>query len=206
MKVNSSYENQSGNVIVIIFIAIALFGALTFAFNQSSRTSSGFISDSSTDAHANKIIQILEENSMAVRRMRLKNCIPNFISYEGAGGGFNYSPVTDIKDKCKLFHENGGGLKYTKPPTNSLDEDFSSETGYGHVVYARNNMIQGASIEGDITHAAHVIIPFVKDDVCIAINKKLFDSDIIPEDTNGGMGLFSHRAGLDFSAGGVVHL
>ncbi len=206
MDLSKYNKSQSGNVIVIIFVAIALFGALAFAFNQSSRTSSGFISDSAASAYANDIITILEENRMAVKRMLLKNCDPPFISYEGAGGGLNYNPWpgATIEKKCELFNENGGGLTYKKPPKNAIDESFAGRIGYGHTIYARNSFIRGASLDGDVTYAVHIMIPYIKNEVCRSINKNLFNDNIIPEDTDGSMGLFTQRGGHNFSPGGGV--
>ena len=83
---NIKNKTENGSVIVWIFIAVLLFAALGYAFNSSSRTSAGFISDAQAEAYANQIMDILHTNRQVVKKLLLSGCPAEEISFQGAGG------------------------------------------------------------------------------------------------------------------------
>ena len=99
-----SHKTNRGNVLFLILIAVALFGALTYAVTNSMRTGS-----STTEKEQAKLDQAVMDNYMAginVGKMRLEMAGCSSIDYtapadQGAG------------DKsCHLFHPDGGGVSY----------------------------------------------------------------------------------------------
>ncbi|MEM7618304.1 MAG: hypothetical protein AAF244_02855 [Pseudomonadota bacterium] len=188
---------QNGNAIVIVFVAIALFAALTLAFNNSSRNSSNFVVDSAIDSYAGQIIQLLSQNRSAARKLELRNCDPTDISYEGAEGDFDYSPfATSVPEKCGLFNSTGGGLNYQTPPNMALDSTHSNEEEYGHVLYVSDMQVEGV---GDYSISA--IIPYLTYDVCLKINEKLYEESSIPEDRDNNFAVSIYRAGETITVG-----
>ncbi len=129
----NTYKNyQSGNAIVIIFIAIALFAALAVVFNQSSRTSTGFISDSQANTYANQIISYGNQVKDAVKRLQLRGCADTQISFENntIAGYVNGNAPTD--EKCHVFSSAGGGLSWNNPSSgiNNGENWFFSGRSY----------------------------------------------------------------------------
>jgi hypothetical protein len=97
-------DSEKGNVLFLILIAVALFGALTYAVTNSMRTGS-----STTEKEQAKLDQAVIDNYMAainVGKMRLEMAGCSSIDYtapadQGAG------------DKsCHIFHPDGGGVSY----------------------------------------------------------------------------------------------
>ena len=204
MMNKNSHNSQDGNAIIIIFVGIALFAALTLAFNNSSRTSSNFIGDTSADSYAGQIIQLINDSRSATKKLLLRNCDANKISFEGAQGGFDYSPIGTVPEKCEMFNDNGGGINYSQPPPLSLNNNFSSNVGYGHTIYVTNNNISGSEIDGQSSEAVHVFIPYITNDVCAEINNKLYDSKTVPIDSNGNITLTAMRSGTVLPTGNVI--
>lgn len=190
-------NSQNGNAIMIVFVAIALFAALTLAFNNSSRTSSNFVGDSAVDSYAGQIIQLLSQNRSAARKLELRNCDPTDISYEGAGGDFDYTPFSsNVPEKCEMFNTIGGGLNYQTPPTMALDSAYSNEDEYGHVLYVNDMQVEGV---GDYSVSA--IVPYLTYDVCLKINEKLYDESSIPDDRDNNFAVSVYRAGETITVG-----
>lgn len=96
--------SEKGNVLFLILIAVALFGALTYAVTSSSRTGAN-----TTEKEQAKLDQAVMDNYMSAinfGKMRLEMAGCSSIDYtapadQGAG------------DKsCHIFHPDGGGVAY----------------------------------------------------------------------------------------------
>ncbi|MEM6780612.1 MAG: hypothetical protein AAF569_01985, partial [Pseudomonadota bacterium] len=163
-----------------------LLAALTFAFTDSNRGGQNLISQAQADAYANQIMGYASDVNQAVKRLLLLGCDKTEISFDGAGGGLVYLNVNSPSDNsCHVFDTAGGGLSYNQLPTAALDSSASVEDRYGHSVYGYNLNIIGSSINNGSDYAVHVLVPFVNDPVCLAINEKFNNVQSIPQDTNG---------------------
>lgn len=105
-------NNQSGSAILWVLVAVALFAALNFAFNSSSRTSTSFLNDAEADAYANQIIQYGNEVKAAVKRLQLRGCSDTEISFENSSVAGYTNPNAPSDNSCHVFDIAGGGLSW----------------------------------------------------------------------------------------------
>jgi len=173
---NSQKYKQSGNAIVIIFVAIGLFAALAYVFSQSSRTSSGFISDSDVSARADAILSYGSQIKSAYKRLEIRGCDFMEISFENpieAGYTNGNAPTSN---KCHLFEPAGGNLKYNR---------LNGETIRFTDRHSLENIgCTGASLCTELLFT----LKDISQNLCEALNKKLGIIGI-PSDTNGAAGL-----------------
>jgi hypothetical protein len=115
-------NKQSGNVLFLILIAVALFAALSYAVTQSSR--GGGNSDAEIfKAEISRIDNFHSSLRAAITRMRIIKGVEldelDMRAYAGASGNIwlrNNGMATRLEndncasDDCRVFHINGGGV------------------------------------------------------------------------------------------------
>ena len=101
-------DPQRGSAIIMLFVAIALFGLLGYAFLQGTRGSTTIITDTASKAQATDAMQCNNSIAMAVKRLEVRGC-GNMISYISDGSNDHANAPTD--GSCSVFHPNGGGVK-----------------------------------------------------------------------------------------------
>jgi len=171
----TNFKNQNGNAIVIIFIAIALFGALAFAFNQTSRTSTGFISDSQADAYASQIISYGNQVKDAVKRLQLRGCSDTEISFENnIVTGYANGNAPD-NETCNVFSVSGGGLSWKAADQNIFMSAFSGDPSYGEYFFPDLVQVQDIGTTCTTADCTELIIslPYMNREICEKINQKL---------------------------------
>lgn len=104
--------SESGNVFFYILIAIALFGALSFAVSQGNRGNTSLLTDQQARLAAQEIIEYGETVANAVQKLRLRGCSDTEISFENdiVAGYENTNAPSD--NSCHVFDVNGGGVNY----------------------------------------------------------------------------------------------
>ncbi|MEM9470135.1 MAG: hypothetical protein AAF988_08225 [Pseudomonadota bacterium] len=199
-KPNQKNKAESGNVIVIILLAVGLFAALNYAFTSSSRTSSGFISDAQAEAYASEIIAYGNEVKQAVKRLQLRGCSDTEISFENnvVSGYTNSNSPTD--NSCHIFDVAGGGLNWKNQNNSSRNlSDYYLED----YIFNGSNMVQDlGQFAGELSLFAEVSL-----NVCNKINNNISDGlgSTPAEDVNGinlsqsnkFIGVYSQTAGLN---------
>jgi len=110
-----SPSSQSGNVLFIILLAIALFGALSFAVSNSLQSdTAGIMNERDAKLAAADILNYTQVIQRAVDRVRSKGCSENDISFENTTvSGYAHTP--DVEDKCKIFNPSGGSANWQSP-------------------------------------------------------------------------------------------
>jgi hypothetical protein len=101
-------SSQRGSAIIMLFIAVALFGMLAYAFMQGSRTSTSWLEKEQDSAAATGSLDCTNTVNMAVKRLEARGCGSN-ISY--IADGSNSAPGAPTDGSCSVFHPNGGGVK-----------------------------------------------------------------------------------------------
>lgn len=98
---------ERGSAIIFLFIAVALFGALAYAFMSSSRTSTAWLENEQAKAAATGGQDCINTVNMAVKRLEARGC-GTLISYREDG-----TPIADgpTDGSCSVFHTQGGGAK-----------------------------------------------------------------------------------------------
>lgn len=106
---------QSGNILFLILIAVALFAALSYAVTSSTRGGSTNVSPDKYRLIASQIQQYGATLSSAITRMRVSGgCQDTDIDFYLSGitnTAYQHSP--DAPVKCKIFHPQGGSISYT---------------------------------------------------------------------------------------------
>ncbi|MBL4589578.1 MAG: hypothetical protein JKY11_05820 [Alphaproteobacteria bacterium] len=186
-----SARNEAGNVIVLILIAVALFGALTFTL---SRSMQGGNSDELNAA------QLQQYTSEILTYAAVAENVVNQMAFDGTAideidpilpsdGAFNTAP--NIK---KLFHVSGGGLNYKpakEPPFALVSPAPTTQSAW--VVSNVTNVEWTPSTANDIILTAFGI----EEGICAEINKKLTGSTVIPTLNSPGLenDVFAENAG-----------
>lgn len=177
--------NQNGNAIFIILVAVALFAALGYAFSNTSRTSTSFITGEEAKAYVNQIIAYGNEVKSAVKRLQLRGCSDTEISFENSfvSGYTNGNSPTDRS--CHVFDTQGGGLTYVAPPEGILQKPSPMTTEYGDWFFTGRVTISGFGYTWDDLPLT-MILPYITLNACMQINQNLertgFPGDTPQED------------------------
>lgn len=105
-------NKQSGNVVFIILLAVAVFAALAYAFTQGSRGNVTMMTAEADKANATGDADYTNAINMAIKRLKLvRGCTDAQISYE-TPNGFNGNPNAPTDGSCHIFKVNGGGIAF----------------------------------------------------------------------------------------------
>lgn len=219
------YRNKkskySGNVLFLILLAVALFAALSYAVTQSSRSGGNSISGEQAELFAAQIVQYASNMEQTIQRLRLSNgCRDTQISFnfDNNGNGDYTDPGEDYNNtnspedlRCHVFHPNGGNLARPDFDEGMFDSSLEGTTLvpfiYGTEAYSISCVENvGTDTDTNCTAAgdgsAHAdllfILPYIREDVCRALNDRLLGDSAIPED--GGNMIYGNRFGGSFGA------
>jgi hypothetical protein len=95
-------------MILILFVCVALFGALSYAFLYGSRTSLSWIEGERDKATATGTQDCANTIALATKRLEMRGCGP-LISSLPDGSNTNAGAPQD--GSCSIYHPNGGGAK-----------------------------------------------------------------------------------------------
>lgn len=99
---------ERGGAIMFLFIAVALFGALGYAFLQSSRNSTTMMTSEAAKATAYQSQDCSNAVNMATKRLQARGCGAMISTL---ADGSNTSPGAPTDGSCSIYHPNGGGVK-----------------------------------------------------------------------------------------------
>lgn len=163
-------KSQSGNVLFLILIAVALFAALSYAITKSSR-GSGDAKKESAQASAARIIQEAGQIQATVMRLKLQGYTQVlFNSSAPNNSGTCYRGKTAVTP-CKtigLFSQEAGGFR---PKVGNVDIPVmgKAETDWG----LWSESLKVAGVEAGTTEPDMLLyIAPIEVEVCKEINKK----------------------------------
>jgi len=185
-KINN---NQAGNVLFLILIAIALFGMLTAIISHSGQQQKDSLDRQTMDSQVSIMINHVAALNSSILQMVMHGEDPselyqNLSTLKAGDTGFETPP-----HKTKIYHPLGGGISYLSASSNDLDKavavDFDINT---------TSIITGIGKTdediGDIIFTAKIISA----DYCAFINNKITGSRNIPEMSNSAFeDLFNNR-------------
>jgi len=201
-------QHEKGSAIIWILIAIALFAALNFAITQGSRSGGATISKEQAALAATEILDYGRAIKQAVQTLQINGCSDTEVSFENnVVAGYEHTPPA--RDECKVFHPAGGGLNYLEPEEEWMDGLATSQTAAHYGTWFTNAEItlSGLGITGfgavcsggatdDSCRELMTGVPFIKREICIAINKKIGwgtnDEGTPYKDGAGSYGNYSH--------------
>lgn len=149
---------QQGNVLFLILIAVVLFAALSYAVTQSSR-GGGDVSADVARIKANEVLNYFININTAYNRVKYgRSCAVEDISFENDQNTV-YDRTPTVPDKCRIYHESGGGLTSNAAPQVS---------DYPYLVVTGANAVLNV---GDAATVDLVAMLSVPEDICIAYNE-----------------------------------
>lgn len=135
-------KSQRGSAIIMLFVAVALFGALAYAFMRNSRGSTAMISDEQAKIYAQQIIAYGNDVKMAVKRLQMRGCTFEQIAFTNtvykAVAGYPYQPEghnpnSPSDGRCDILKAAGGGLTPQILPKPALKTGTSATGEPGNI-------------------------------------------------------------------------
>ena len=182
-------KSQSGNVLFLILIAVALFAAISYAVTSSNRSNGTNISKDKAKANAASIVQYSASLRHGILRMKLSNgCTDGTLDFSNSiykrnddtatiGQSINSNAPTD--KKCNLFDKAGGQivpfiLPHDAITPNTSATSTSAKDGHASIYI---HQIAGVGTSGSAgTESANDIVlrlHSVTLETCLAINNLL---------------------------------
>ncbi len=196
MKYQDKVQPESGNILFIILVAIALFGALSFAVSNMMRSGNAeAITEQKASILADEILAYARDIRQTVQNLRISNqCENEDISFENSTvSGYEHSPVA--RDECKVFHPDGGGLSYIQPTEEWLEPSNSGNLYYGEMFFTSGSCVYNIGTDNlsspsscnDVSNSAELtlMVLYVNETVCRALAEKtqtITPGDDIPTD------------------------
>lgn len=174
MAITSAQQrSQSGSVIFILMIGIAIFAALAYAVTASLRTGTGATENTELDKaslDATAVNDFAQSVRTGVQQMKNDGIEDTQIDFmDPADAGYNIAP-----HEKKIFHPEGGGVGYIAVWP-SLDDPTQSSTTAWHYL---SNTIDGI---GSASGAELIMtLMYVPQKTCLQINKALTGTASIP--------------------------
>lgn len=181
MKVRPRHPER-GSVLFLILIGVMLFAALSYVVAGMMRGGNpAVISEEKARIFAAEITNYGRAIRQAVQNVKIAGCAATDISFENSTlVGYTHTPVAS--DECKIFHEDGGAMIYLIPATEWLDTAYSPTPALRGQWYfpadtcvpgIGNALAAGCSADGNDNEALIVVLPYIKKQICIEINRAL---------------------------------
>lgn len=162
-------KNNSGNILFVILIVVALFAALTFAVNQSNKTGTNNSSRETSTINGAVLAQYTASIRAAIQRMTTDGKPLLDVKFNPPSDFASLTPLT-----AGVFHSTGGGVIYQTAPSALIDIQGSNLTGIW--TFSLNYEVAGVGSSSAGSLDGNDLVAFqvgIKKDVCEQINKKL---------------------------------
>lgn len=186
-------KTQSGNVLFLILIAVALFAALSYAVTSSNRSGKTNLTSEAGEIGAGRVLNYATAVQGAVLRLStIKGVtVPELKFNNDVTTSFDGSTYlqgamgTPSDPSLYVFHPQGGGV-----PAQKFEDLVTACSGCGTgTVKSGHAAVFWIKAPGVGTDTGDVVLQVMdlRDDACLAINKKL-GINFIPNVTYGGGG------------------
>lgn len=159
--------HNSGNILFIILIAVALFAALSYVVISSSRSGGGNIEQEQSQLTINGMMQYGVALRTAITRLLVgANCTEETLSFASTGWSNPWlyaNLATPASSVCKIFSPKGGDVPWQRPP-----EGASNSGSLEYIISPGVAVKDIGTIANEIVLLARVPKP-----LCLMINKKL---------------------------------
>jgi hypothetical protein len=183
-------RNESGNVLWIILIAVALMGLLTFTLGRSGSSvdQSGDVEQASIKI--SQMLRFVQSLQAAAQDMKMRGVSESDISFANTVTATSYANTScdAAADRswpgCLMFDARGSGLTYIAPPAGVNDGSDWIFTSANNVGTSADPIgTSGANTGNDLI----AVLANMNQSVCIQINRKLGVStgSTIPTDASG---------------------
>lgn len=169
-------QNEAGNVLFLILIAVALFAALSYAVTQSSRSGAGGTDGESALVNSATVTQYPASVRTAIVRMIINGTTIDQM---------NFDPPSQFTSQCNaapapcVFHTSGGGAtRVTASP------DVMASATQGQWVFSASYKINQIGTTDATAASTDVIafLPGVSQGICTRLNEELGISFVAADD------------------------
>lgn len=171
-------QNESGNMLWLILIAIILLGSLSVMISRSSNTSNETGDYERQTIHATKIMRYAKSIQTGVQNLLARGCSENEISFDNAVVAGYSNPNSPPDESCNLFSVAGAGLTYKAPDPDWFDGVNAAETPYGEWYFPGKTCVQlvgdqaaNCALTGNFD--ALIILSYITKELCISLNRLL---------------------------------
>ena len=186
-KKHSKPCRENGSAIIIVFIAVVLLAALTFAVISSDRGNTNNLTAGQAQIAASEIMKYARSVESAVKKLQLVNeCSEDQISFENNAVSGYTNANSPVDNSCHVFDVNGGGLTWVSP--NNLNDNSEWYFTDSTLITDVNSNANGELI---------MLLPNTLEEICREINRRINISDI-PQDQTPA---FSSLGSIKFTGG-----
>ncbi|MEZ5814887.1 MAG: hypothetical protein R3E13_09275 [Alphaproteobacteria bacterium] len=170
---------ESGNVLFLILIAVALFAALSYAVTQSSRSGGGASDGEANLVNSAQITQYPASVRTAIVRMIIGGTDVTGLNFDPPSAFDEAPPGTscdNLSASC-VFHPNGGGATYVSAPATVTASGvqvpwiFTSEYAIEDIGTSANDII--------------AMFPGISSSVCTRLNQEFGVTNLNDGDSDG---------------------
>ena len=189
-------SRESGNVLFLILIAVALFAALSFAISYTSRSGNADKDrELKNSLIANSIMEYAASVENSIIRLRtVRACRDTQLSFENSLEGGYVNPSAPAGYACHIFRPEGGNIAAENPPAGSNDGSpwfFANHIALPFVGSMSNNTTGGCSGSDSCVDLV-MLLPNLTHEVCLILNSKFKVTPVnpgsggdIPRESNG---------------------
>jgi len=170
-------KSQTGNALFLIFIAVALFAALSYAVTNSGSSGGGKDKEQAEISAARIFNHLASVNSVIQRKAILSSVGDNYLDFDTVnrlranGTSIDYDNTLCTDSVCEVYNTQEGGVAYQSFEDVSLamGDDWPSGLMPGHSIPTI------AKVEGVGSDQPEIVLRYIgiKEDVCIAINRRM---------------------------------
>jgi len=195
-KLREKYKRQgeSGNVLFLILIAVALFAALSYAVTQSSRSGGGDAGAETNLVNSAQITQYPASVRTSILRMIISSSVDvTSLKFNSSG---DFGGCTGVEGEC-VFHPLGGGATSLSAPPNVMESGNQGPWSFNGDFEIINIGTSDAGVEGGNDIIA--FLPGITLAICNQINDRVGIGTTIPIIT-------ASIAGVDGGAAGYLRI
>lgn len=172
-KTNQDRRGESGNVLFLILIAVALFAALSYAVTQSSRSGGG---------DANKENQLIDSAQVTQYPAGVRTSLVRMIIGGTSVDQLEFNTPSDFasltSNAVGVFHPSGGGATYSTSPPSVMESKTQGIWYFSGLFEIDSIGANGTDSDGNEIAA---FLPGVSSGVCKKINEQLGLGTTIPD-------------------------
>lgn len=169
-------QDEKGNVLFLILIAVALFAALSYAVTQSTRSGSGSTEKETNLLNSATLTQYPTALRTAVVRMILNGKDIDDLGFNPPSAFGALSDPTNA-----VFHPSGGGAVYQESPNDAMASNTASAWYYNG-----NFEVPEVGASGAGGNELMAILPGVSQGICRKVNEEL---GVTAGTSTGGTGI-----------------
>lgn len=163
-------QNESGNVLFLILIAVALFAALSYAVTQSTRSGGGGTDGETSLVNSAQLTQYPAGVRTSLVRMVINGIDVSELEFNPPSDFSDCTGAPSSHEQC-VFHPDGGGATYVKSPPDLMADGSTGQWYFnGHFEILNIGTSSAGNASGNDIIA---FLPGIASTLCNRINEEL---------------------------------